>query len=147
MLAGCSHLAMDKSFDLRFYNNSDVEVSVSSTLSRDNSFILIQEIVIKAHDWSFVYGDEYNDYLDRLYAKYNTDTIFWYVRKAEDNEILQRYDMSLADAKHVYDKDCFAFPPTEAMRNIKMWPPYGTYDEHGNRVTNPDTENPPAAGF
>ncbi len=120
MLAGCSHLAMDKSFDLRFYNNSDVEVSVSSTLSRDNSFILIQEIVIKAHDWSFVYGDEYNDYLDRLYAKYNTDTIF--------------YDMSLADAKHVYDKDCFAFPPTEAMRNIKMWPPYGTYDSLGHLV-------------
>ena len=27
-----------------------------------------------------------------------------------------------------------SFPPTEEMRNIKMWPPYGTYDEHGNRL-------------
>lgn len=26
------------------------------------------------------------------------------------------------------------FPPTEAMRDFKMWPPYGTYDAHGNRV-------------
>ncbi len=27
-----------------------------------------------------------------------------------------------------------AFPPTEDMRDFKMWPPYGTYDVYGNRV-------------
>ena len=144
---GCFHLAMDKCVDLRFYNNSDVDISVSSTLTGDYSSFLVKDMVIKAHESRLVHGNECDDCLDMSYERYNTDTIFWYVRKAEDNEILQRYDMSLADAKHVYDKDCFAFPPTEAMRNIKMWPPYGTYDEHGNRVTNPDTENPPAAGF
>lgn len=26
------------------------------------------------------------------------------------------------------------FPPSEEMRDIKMWPPYGTYDENGHRV-------------
>lgn len=28
-----------------------------------------------------------------------------------------------------------SFPPTEEMRKIKMWPPYGTYDEHGYRIS------------
>lgn len=26
------------------------------------------------------------------------------------------------------------FPPTEQMKDYKMWPPYGTYDENGHRV-------------
>lgn len=25
-------------------------------------------------------------------------------------------------------------PPSEEMRDIKMWPPYGTYDANGHRV-------------
>ena len=26
-----------------------------------------------------------------------------------------------------------SFPPTEAMRDFRMWPPYGTYDSLGYR--------------
>ena len=27
-----------------------------------------------------------------------------------------------------------SFPPSEDMKDFKMWPPYGTYDVYGNRV-------------
>jgi len=134
LLVGCFHLAMDKRFDLRFDNNSDNDISVSLTLDSNGLSILGQEITIKAHGWRFVYGGEEEDYLDRLYKEYSRDTLYWFVRKTNDNEVLQRYDMSLSDAKNVSNRNCFSFPPTEEMRNMKMWPSYGTYDEHGNRL-------------
>jgi len=91
--------------------------------------------------------------LEDIYNSFNTDTISYFVISTDTLEkygwdsvrigyrILQRYDYSVMD---YYPSGTPTFPPTEAMRNIKMWPPYGTYDEHGNRVTNPDL---PAAGF
>jgi hypothetical protein len=46
--------------------------------------------------------------------------------------VTQRYDLSLDDLRRLDWK--LSFPPTEEMRNIKMWPPYGTYDENGHRI-------------
>ena len=46
--------------------------------------------------------------------------------------VLQRYDLSLEDLQYLDFKLCF--PPSEAMRDIHMWPPYGTYDEKGQIV-------------
>ena len=45
-------------------------------------------------------------------------------------KVLQRYDLSLEDLQDLDFKLCF--PPSEAMKHIHMWPPYGTYDENGN---------------
>lgn len=47
-------------------------------------------------------------------------------------KVLQRYDLSLEDLQDLDFRLCF--PPSEAMRNIHMWPPYGTYDENGNII-------------
>ncbi len=65
---------------------------------------------------------------------FNADTLEthgWDYAK-EHNMVMQRYDLSLTDLQNL--NWTLTFPPTEEMRNIKMWPPYGTYDEHGNRL-------------
>ncbi|NGF57657.1 hypothetical protein G5B35_24150 [Parapusillimonas sp. SGNA-6] len=41
----------------------------------------------------------------------------------EDYMILQRYDLSMSDLRKL--DYSIAYPPTEAMRNMKMWPRYG----------------------
>ena len=72
------------------------------------------------------------------------DTIMFYVfdykamttnewAEVRDNYMVtQRYDLSLDDLRRLDWK--LSFPPTEGLRYIKMWPPYGTYDENGHRV-------------
>ena len=65
---------------------------------------------------------------------FNADTLEthgWDYAK-EHNMVMQRYDLSLTDLQNL--NWTLTFPPTEEMRNIKMWPPYGTYDENGNRL-------------
>ncbi|WP_291529404.1 hypothetical protein [Bacteroides sp. UBA939] len=45
----------------------------------------------------------------------------------QDYNILQRYDLSLEDFYRLSDKNdnpVITYPPTEAMRNMKMYPPY-----------------------
>lgn len=61
---------------------------------------------------------------------YSWDTVARY------NMVLQRYDISLSDLEGLErnnNSSVLFFPPTEAMRHIHMWPPYGTYDEHGQK--------------
>ncbi|WP_291529406.1 hypothetical protein [Bacteroides sp. UBA939] len=46
----------------------------------------------------------------------------------QDYNILQRYDLSLEDFYSLSDKygnPVITYPPTGAMRNMKMYPPYG----------------------
>lgn len=64
---------------------------------------------------------------------YSWDTVIKY------NMVLQRYDFSCMDIKGL-DKAWYSFgenillyfPPSEDMKHIHMWPPYGTYDETGH---------------
>ena len=63
-------------------------------------------------------------------ALYSWDTVVKY------NKVLQRYDLSLSDLEGLNIKSYYSFvyfPPTEAMKRIHMWPPYGTFDEFGRR--------------
>ena len=74
---------------------------------------------------------------------YQLDTLLIFVFNADALEtfewdficenylVEQRYDLSLEDLQSLDFK--LYFPPTEAMKHIHMWPPYGTYDEHGGR--------------
>ena len=80
-------------------------------------------------------GDFSSHLMDTLIIfVFNADTATlqgWeYVK--DHNLVTQRYDLSLSDLQNL--NWSLTFPPTEEMRNIKMWPPYGTYDEHGNRL-------------
>lgn len=59
---------------------------------------------------------------------YSWDTII------AKNIVLQRYDISLEDVNSFCINKFVArlyFPPSEDMKRIHMWPPYGTYDETG----------------
>ncbi|MBQ7280192.1 MAG: hypothetical protein IJR13_05685 [Bacteroidales bacterium] len=95
-----------------------------------------------------------SEYIERLYKSLHTDTLSFFIIKATDIDeysyynvrqkylILQRYDMGIQQAIKYYNKEyfdnsqrrCLFFPPTEEMKDIKMWPPYGTYDEKGNKI-------------
>ena len=65
---------------------------------------------------------------------YHADTLLlkgWeYVKR--NQSILQRYDLGLDDLRNLgwY----LTFPPSDKMKSIKMWPPYGTYDSSGQRI-------------
>ena len=73
---------------------------------------------------------------------YDFDTLLAFVINADTLErygwddvctyykVEQRYDLSLENLQDLDFKLCF--PPSEAMKHIHMWPPYGTYDENGN---------------
>lgn len=64
---------------------------------------------------------------------YSWDTVLKY------NMVLQRYDLSMQDYKElnksllVGEVVTIYFPPSEDMKHIHMWPPYGTYDEDGHK--------------
>ena len=71
---------------------------------------------------------------------FNADTVDYYSwdTVVKYNMVLQRYDLSrqdFEDRNESWDwiEAWLYFPPTEAMKHIHMWPPYGTYDEHGRR--------------
>ena len=67
---------------------------------------------------------------------FDADTIDYYgwsyIRDNHINITKQRYDLSLDDLIKL--DFILQFPPTEEMRNIKMWPPYGTYDSIGHII-------------
>jgi hypothetical protein len=54
---------------------------------------------------------------------FDTDTLAKYSWEeiSRNYNILQRYDLTLKDMKLLKHD---IYPPTPAMRNIKMWPPY-----------------------
>lgn len=82
---------------------------------------------------------------EEIYDYYNTDTISIFVFSADslcslswdyvasNYVILQRYDISLNDLDSIWEQ--LSFPPSKAMRNIKMWPPYGTFDANGHVIS------------
>ena len=86
--------------------------------------------------------------VEKLYSNSNTGYLSWFVyketKKIVDGEevaqrvCIQRYDLAYDDAvrhmnvSNIYGPHTFQFPPAEHMKDLKMWPPYGTYDKHGN---------------
>jgi hypothetical protein len=72
-----------------------------------------------------------------VFEQYGVDTLSFYVMNSDKQQLIQRYDVSVADLDGLVGKHLaswLSFPPTEEMKNIKMWPPYGTYDANGHRI-------------
>ena len=73
--------------------------------------------------------------LEELYADLPHDTLSVFILHADtvrqcsweqicaDNNIVVRYDLSKKDVLS-FKNHVVPFPPTEAMRDMKMWPPY-----------------------
>lgn len=89
-----------------------------------------------------------NTYLKKIYNDSKTGYLSWFVYKdtkktvngkeVTQRECIQRYDLTYDEVVYymeisdIYGPYTFQFPPSEFMKDIKMWPPYGTYDKHGN---------------
>ena len=75
------------------------------------------------------FGYEFDTLLVFIFDADTLDFYGWDSVRAS-YKVVQRYDLSLEDLQSIGFKLCF--PPSDAMKHIHMWPPYGTYDENGN---------------
>ena len=80
-----------------------------------------------------MFGYEYDTLLIFIFNADTLETYGWDTVR-EYYKVEQWYDLILEDLQKMDFK--LSFPPTEAMKHIHMWPPYGTYDEHGRRKDN-----------
>lgn len=158
LLGGCEKWMSDHlgRADLHFENSADYKISLYSIviIPRINLDTIIYPdtslpyhkpttlMDIDAHQWVEVPVGGHIKWED-IYEHFGTDTISYFIfatdslnmlgwdRIRESYNIVQRYDIGYCDLGTFGD---MSFPPSEEMRNIKMWPPYGTYDVNGHRV-------------
>ena len=160
--SGCDGYFKDTRTDMTFKNNADYSISIysvliipwdySAPLLYPDTTLPLQKPSSKIRNISphgfIIYNSTVVD-VSSQYRNYNTDTISFFVFSTDSMEslgwdsirstygILQRYDISLNEYLSLYSNHPWklpCFPPSSEMRNIKMWPPYGTYDANGNRV-------------
>ena len=133
---------------IRFYNASDCDIYVDkshdypdTTLSRvQNVMTPGWNLMVQSHSTNNDAFTNRNSYEVDFRCRYdtlvvfvfNSDTLALYGWEYSKNNycISQRYDLSLSDLQRLSWR--LQFPPTEGMRDIKMWPPYGTYDSLGH---------------
>ena len=135
-------------YDIPFYNSTDYTIYVDVSFDHpDTTLRQMQDVTtsgwfldIKPHKWGnpldnmmTTYESEFHGMDTLIIFVFNSDTLATYgwENVKDDYLISQRYDLSLNDLKRMNWH--LSFPPTEEMRNIKMWPPYGTYDPLGHR--------------
>lgn len=135
---------------IKFYNATDYVIYISQNYHYPDTSLVHERDVsvftgsynVEAHS---VNGEALN--CDRPYEielgnsedtlmvfVYNADTLAFYGWEyvKEHYLIAQRYDLSLGDLQQLNWR--LQFPPSPKMQNIKMWPPYGTYDSLGHLV-------------
>ena len=161
LFGGCEGIYFDRAMDFSFYNNADYRIAVYSPLIPPHSQPApivypdtmlpfscpsLNLLEIKEHSYEMYHSSSSLDYSD-MYNRCNADTISFFVISIDtlylygwdsvrrSNNILQRYDLSSEDCQYLYesDNDGPCFPPPPEMKNMKMWPPYGTYDSLGYR--------------
>lgn len=157
-LLGCDKFGQrfgDKECSLEFNNNAEYEVVVYSPLLGflKNYDPIYPDTILPLEKPDEVFNVDGRKWkylcyscrrpLSDIYSSCKTDTLSFLIFSADTlntycwdsvrtkYKVVQRYDVTLSD---IYVNDFPTFPPTEEMRNIKMWPPYGTYDENGHRV-------------
>lgn len=136
-----------------FYNGSDYDVYINLSYCYPDTSLLHEQNVmtpgwnysVESHSYNneaFAQNTSYESMFISMIGKdtlivfvYNADTLSVYGWDYVKDHIMvaQRYDLSLTDLQNLNWR--LTFPPSEEMRNIKMWPPYGTYDEHGYRIS------------
>lgn len=145
----CDKLAMDKKYPLYFMNNSDRRVTIN--LNSDGTYVgreypdtAIAETLLQferplnddwgvkprqkvmfsdgSMSWEKIYNSVSSDTLS--FMIFDIDTLNTYSNEIIRSEykVLQRYDLSIYDLQKL-DYTLY-YPPTEAMRHMKMWPRY-----------------------
>ena len=144
---------MDREYAYYIRDNADysitaLELPESWTLNVDHYSDTTLPEEVYYHSWTPAHkgwrANVWPRSVDLLYfmEHRHIDTICVFVFKTEVLEqyswdsirssylVLQRYDLGYEDVANSNYEICF--PPSEAMKHIHMWPPYGTYDENGN---------------
>ena len=116
----------------RFSNNSDVDVYIYlGEVGRELGGTLYPDTAIA----ELRCGIPFKQREIRTYGYRGIDTMSLFIFDAgvfdayswdeikNDYKILKRYDLSLQDIKKL--NHIILYPPTEAMKDMKMYPPYG----------------------
>lgn len=147
----CTKDGADAHHHIKFYNTSNYDIYIERSFDHpDTSLSSIGDITIpgwgnkvEAHsENNEALTDYMDDYEQMFICEFDTLIVFVFTADSLDlygldyvkrNYLVsQRYDISLSDLQQLNWQ--LRFPPTEEMRNIKMWPPYGTYDSLGHLV-------------
>lgn len=132
---------------ISFYNASASDIYICRGHNHsDTTLLYVQDVTtpgwfceVKSHSVNneeLVITDAYevdlNTHDTLIVFVFNADTLALYGWEyvKEHYLIAQRYDLSLIDLQLLSWR--LQFPPSSEMQNIKMWPPYGTYDSLGH---------------
>ena len=152
MLASCDPL-----YSIYFVNRYDKNVYVEYYVSNYPDTTLMGmgcafNLAIQSQDTAYIY-----ETIGRLpdffyYGGTRVDTVSFFIFDSDSvdyyswdtvvkkNMVLQRYDFSMSDLENLKVSKCSSmihFPPTEQMKHIHMWPPYGTFDAIGGKYNVP----------
>lgn len=157
-LSSCYKDDANHHFRIPFKNNADYSIYLRRASKTDNTMlphfhdtILQSWYVDPSHDtfnnkirpkeefedaffdmtcYEASFGYRYDTLLIFVFNVDTFDTYGWdYVR--EHYLVLQRYDLSLENLQSVNFR--LSFPPDSTMKLFHMWPPYGTYNENGQK--------------
>lgn len=128
----------DYRYGFIFSNNSTHDVSLffgvidrdfNRSLYPDTAIIgSMGELYKQCESKHYIYSDARKDPWNHTICLFifDADTINTYSWQQiqDDYKVLQRYDLSPENLKTL--KHQIPYPPTEAMKNMKMYPPYGS---------------------
>lgn len=139
------NVSCDILYDLCVYNKSDhginVYLGLGETYYDSSRGSLYPDTVLALHNNTYktdvngVYVYSVFSGWDQAYRKRGTDTISVFILHSDtvkkyswdiirsEYKVLKRYDLSLRDLRDL--NYTIYYPPTRAMRTIKMYPPYG----------------------
>jgi len=121
-------------YSIRIYNNSNDTVRYYESYNYpDTSLSHNKPILIGINPQDYGFWDSKKEWKKVLVSPHDTASIFflrervyfdnWDEIKNEYHHVLKRYDLSLPDLQRL--KWEVFYPPTEAMKDMKMYPPYG----------------------
>jgi len=126
----------DSLYSFTFTNNSTSEVFMylnldylENTLYPDTSIARVrtgyhfEQGKSYNYDYSYEYLFKRNDTVSMFIFDADTINLYSWEEIQSGYKILQRYDISAENFKAL--KYTITYPPTEAMKDVKMYPPYG----------------------
>jgi hypothetical protein len=147
LAAGCREESSSCHFQLVFNNNYDKNTYVTFGSGYPDTIVALRLMYGKMANGEYTQAGQSNssplshprrNCLEDIFRR-ERDTLMYFVIDAyifENNSwqtiidnylILQRYDLTVADMNLLHWS--LPFPPTEEMRHMKMYPPYGTYNK------------------
>ena len=162
LLEGCGKGWFGEVTDMTFKNNTDYAITVYSELIPPINYttpivypdtsLPVQYPTLKMRSilpGSFIIYSATEADIPSRFGDFHSDTISFFVFSSDSlsllgwdsvrssYNVLQRYDIRVNEYVSLYNNlkwDFPCFPPSQEMRDIKMWPPYGTYDSIGHII-------------